>query len=235
MNATMIDIVDSVLQSNHNPISIFKEIIQRYLDHETWGTEARAWVIQLAREQYGSQLGVLASKSSGWHFSALKAKACKIEDLEVETMLRGMQQIAPDLCSLISELMSADKKLDTRRIELAATREKRAAELKTKRDTAKAAHNARAADLEDNDEVMYWQSVGDVPDLEHEERDEEEELWAQFGSLEDDEDTYWRQEFEPHMPEDPSDEASAHDVDHARERRNSLLKIVRTMIISNVG
>ena len=36
-----------------------------------------------------------------------------------------------------------------------------------------------------------------------------------------DEDQYWSRDFEPHMPEDPSDNGSAHDEDRARERRDS--------------
>ena len=113
------------------------------------GQGGKGCILQVTKGHFSDQLSILASKSSGWHLSALKAESHKIEDLDLETMLCDMQCIAPDLCTFIQEMMSADRKLV-----------------------------ARCAD------------------------------------------------FEPHMPEDPSDNGCAHDEDRARERRDSLTKIV---------
>lgn len=224
-NAKFTDLVLAMVNTADNPTGIFTEILEVFLSHDRCDEGARQCILQKAREQYSVQLGTLTSKGSRWHFSALKAKACKIEELDLETMLPEMQQIAPDLCILISDLMSADRKLAARRVELAAVRMKKAAVLKKNR-SERAARKVRVADVgdvvaESSSEEELWQSVGDAPALE---RDEDEELWAQLDAI--DEEAYWREEFEPHIPEDPTDETSAHDVDHALERRNSLTKIV---------
>lgn len=232
-NVTLIDLVRAVVNTADNPIEIFTEVMEMFMTHDRCDEEAKQCVLQKAREQYSGQLGTLASKGSGWHFSALKAKARKIESLDLETMLYEMERIAPDLCVLISDLMSADRKLAARRVELAAIREKKAAALKRKR-AERAARKARAADAaaESSSDEELWRSVGDASALEREEWDEDEQLWAQLPNISEgdlnaiDEETYWRQEFEPHMPEDPTDETSAHDVDRALERRNALTRIV---------
>lgn len=241
-NATFIDLVLAMINTIDNPIGIFTEILEIFMNHNRCNEEANQIILQRAREQYSVQLGTLASKGSGWHFSALNAKARKIEDLDLETVLYEMQQIAPDLCVLISDLMSADRKLAARRLELAAVRERKAAALKRRR-AERAARNVRAADVgvaaaEPGSDEELWQSVGDAPMLEGEEQDDDEQLlWAQLPNISEgdldaiDKDAYWRQEFEPHIPEDPADETSAHDVDRALERRNSLMKIVRLISI----
>lgn len=240
--ATVTDFIFSVVNLSDNPVSLFTNILHTFLDHEQWGHEARGHVLELAREQYSTQLDVLASKGSGWHFSALKAKARKIEDLDVETMLSQMEELAPDLCSLVGDLLSANKALDARRLRHAEKRKTQAAELKAKR-VQKVAHKAGedTARNAGSDEEDMWQSLGDMPDLEDiPDPDEDQELWAQLpnilaGDLENgDEDAYWRRESEPHMPEDPADGTSGHDEDRADERRKALLKIVRN-IINQIG
>ena len=217
-NTTLQEFITIGIGLSDDPMGTLTEVLQTLLECEQWGNEAKECILQVAKEQYNYQLGMLASKSSGWHFSALKAKSDKIEKLDIGSMITDMQQIAPDLCTLVEDLMSADKKLIARRMDQAALRERKAAERKAKRDARHAREAATADGAGGHDQLLgedddIWNLVPDI-DI---------ELVDAF------ENQYWTQDFEPHMPEDPSDDASAHDEDRARERRVALTKIVRTL------
>ncbi|KAK7680589.1 hypothetical protein QCA50_016371 [Cerrena zonata] len=244
-HASLVDLVISAVTLNNNPMNIFMEIVHRFLNHDVCGPLATEIILQVARERYMAQLSMLASKASGWHFSAKKAKAHRIEDLDIEPMLEQMQQVAPDLCMLVGDLLSANKGLAARRENRAVTRERRVAE-RRERQAQRAARNTTAptasaeeqrpsAEIDSDEEL--WRSVDDTP-TRYEEEENEEGLWAQLPDNPaedpdgDDEEAYWRDDFEPHMPEDPTDATSGHDVDCAYERRHALLKIKTVTCLS---
>ena len=111
--------------------------------------------------------------------------------------------------------MSADKKLIARRMELAAARERKAKEWKQRHAQRVAQGVAEAVDESEGNNAAEG---------------EDDDIWNQVPEIDIDlvdEDQYWTQHFEPHMPGDPSDDTSAHDEDRARDRRISLTKIVR--------
>ncbi|KAK7677433.1 hypothetical protein QCA50_019546 [Cerrena zonata] len=216
-NASLMDVVVFAVTLNDNPKNIFTEILQTLLDNEVCGPGAIEWLFQTVRESYTSQLDALAAKASGWHFSAVRAKARDIEDLDIEPMLLEMQQVTPDLCTLVGDLLSADRVLATYCEKRAVTQEKKAKKWK-RNSVPQSAHELAALIIATKDHPSteaglddgLWQNFDDLPPLHSIEEgtpmDSDEDLWGQLPDISvanlgrDDEEIYWRQDFESHIP-----------------------------------
>lgn len=96
-----------------------EDTLQLFSTAMTTKDTTRKWAHNMVNESYRAELEALSSKSTGFHFSAMKTTEEKLKNFSVEDTIARYQDIAPNLWELIKKLLTADIHSAKRKMERA--------------------------------------------------------------------------------------------------------------------
>lgn len=113
------DLLIALIQDPHQSgilASNASVILDKLIDQVSTRGVVIDWARNFTERAYVSEVVHLARKDSGFHFLASKATEEKLKEAEISEMAESMQTIAPSLWALFEQLLSADAKINDRRM-----------------------------------------------------------------------------------------------------------------------
>ena len=102
----------SIIQSGSFPseIDLLREhlptVLSACLAHPELCHDVTQWAGQIHTKKMVDSITSLTVPSSGWHFSAMSASSERLTSFRVEELAASMEDHAPELCLLLSSLLS---------------------------------------------------------------------------------------------------------------------------------
>ncbi|TFY60049.1 hypothetical protein EVG20_g7564 [Dentipellis fragilis] len=84
-------------------------------NHPHTSESSKTWAYNTTQQLLSEEVSELSKKGAGWHFTAWKATAEKLESFDIAEMARSYQEKAPKLWGCLAQLLAADTDLERRR------------------------------------------------------------------------------------------------------------------------
>ena len=116
---TTADVLTAILrrvEEDENTLCYEVEGIMDFLlTHSKAGGFVMKWARRMTMATYVSEVAQLIHRASGFHFTAKKTTAARLQEFNIDELASRMSVLAPNLWSLLDSLLAADPKINYKR------------------------------------------------------------------------------------------------------------------------